>query len=98
MRIKKSNGRLLPFGLFRLLRALKRFKTIDFYFIAVDPNHQGTGVLSMIMEDGIKQGIKYGVLQALTGPELELNVKIQTQWKDFNPSNYKRRRCYKKNI
>lgn len=95
---KKSNGRLLPFGLFRLLRALKRFKTIDFYFIAVDPNHQGTGVLSMIMEDGIKQGIKYGVLQALTGPELELNVKIQTQWKDFNPSNYKRRRCYKKNI
>lgn len=95
---KKSNGRLLPFGIFRLLKSLKRFKTIDFYFIAVDPEHQGKGVLSLIMEDGIKQGIKYGVLQALTGPELELNVKIQSQWKDFNPSNYKRRRCYKKTI
>jgi len=95
---KKSNGKLLPFGFLRLLRSLKRFKTIDFYFIAVDPNNQGTGVLSLIMADGIKQGIKYGVIQALTGPELETNVKIQSQWKDFNPSNYKRRRCFKKAI
>lgn len=95
---KKSNGKLLPFGWFRLLRSLKKFHTIDFYFIAVEPKHQGRGVLTMIIEDGIIQGNKYGVIRALTGPELEDNVKIQVQWKDFNPINYKKRRCYQKQI
>ncbi|WP_025725259.1 GNAT family N-acetyltransferase [Acholeplasma granularum] len=95
---KKNNGKLFPFGFIRLLRSLKKFNTIDFYFIAVDPEHQGKGVITLIMEDGIKNGIKYGVVQALTGPELENNVKIQSQWKDYNPTLYKRRRCLIKDI
>jgi len=95
---KKSNGKLLPLGIFRLLSSIRKFNTIDFYFIAVDPKHQAKGILTMIMDDGIKEGIKHGVVSALTGPELESNTKIQQQWKDFNPSNYKRRRCYKKQI
>ncbi len=96
--VKKSHGKLLPFGWIRFLRSIHKFNVIDFYFIAVDPNNQGHGVLSLIMEDGIKQGIKHGVIHAETGPELELNTKIQSQWKDFEPQMHKRRRCYKKNV
>ena len=95
---KKNDGKLLPFGFLRLLKSIKKFNVIDFYFIAVDPTHQGKGVLSLIMEDGIKEGNKQGVLYALTGPELEQNTSIQAQWKDFNPTMIKRRRSYKKSI
>ncbi|CDR30645.1 Uncharacterised protein [Acholeplasma oculi] len=95
---KKNDGKLLPFGFLRLLKSIKKFNVIDFYFIAVDPSHQGKGVLSLIMEDGIKEGNKQGVLYALTGPELEQNTSIQAQWKDFNPTMIKRRRSYKKSI
>lgn len=95
---KKNDGKLFPFGFLRMLKSIKKFNIIDFYFIAVDPTHQGKGVLSLIMEDGIKEGNKHGVLYALTGPELEQNTSIQAQWKDFNPTMIKRRRSYKKSI
>ncbi len=95
---KKSKGKLLPFGWLRLMKAIKKFDVIDFYFIAVDPKNQGQGVLTLIMEDGIKMGIRDGVKYAETGPELEENFQIQAQWKDFETRVHKRRRCYKKSI
>ena len=95
---KKSNGKLLPFGIFRIMRALKKHSVIDLYFIAVDPNHQGKGIPALMLQDGIKEAMKHGVLYAESGPELELNTAIQSQWKDFDYVDHKRRRCYKKSI
>lgn len=95
---KKNNGKLLPFGIFRLLRALKKYDTIDFYLIAVDPKHQNKGVSALIFEDGIKTGVLKGVKYAETGPELEQNHQIQNGWRDFEYVEHKRRRCYKIDI
>ena len=37
---KKSNGRLLPFGIFRLLKALNgKNDTLEMFFVAVDPEY-----------------------------------------------------------
>lgn len=95
---KKNNGKLFPFGFLRIMKALKKYDTIDFYFIAVDPIHQNKGVTALIFEDGIKTGIKKGVKWAETGPELELNRQIQAVWKDFDYIDHKRRRCFIKEI
>jgi len=95
---KKSNGKLFPLGVFRLLKALKKHDVIDLYFIAIDPKHQGRGIIALMFEDGIKTGIAHGVRYAETGPELELNANIQNQWKDFEYVGHKRRRCYTKPI
>lgn len=91
---KKNNGKLFPFGIFRILKALKKYDTIDFYFIAVDPKHQGRGVHALIFEDGIRTGIKHGVKFAETGPELEDNIAIQSVWRGFDFIEHKRRRCF----
>src|SRR5690554_319925 len=91
---KKSNGKLFPFGLLRILKALKKNDTIDFYFIAVDPKHQGRGVHALIFEDGIKTGVKHGIKFAETGPELEDNLAIQSVWKGWEFIEHKRRRCW----
>lgn len=95
---KKNNGKLLPFGIFRIMRAIKKHSVVDLYFIAVDPNHQGKGIPALMLQDGIKEAMKHGVLYAESGPELELNTAIQSQWKDFDYVDHKRRRCYKKSI
>lgn len=95
---KKNNGKLFPFGFLRIMKALKSYDTIDFYFIAVDEKHQNKGVTALIFEDGIKTGIEKGVKWAETGPELELNHQIQAVWRDFDYVNHKRRRCYIKEI
>ncbi len=95
---KKSNGKILPFGIFRLLHDLKHHDTLDFYFIAVSPEHQNHGMMALFMEDGIKVGIKNGVKFAETGPELEDNKAIQNPWKDYDYVQHKRRRCWLKKI
>lgn len=91
---KKSKGRLLPFGIFRLLKALKTFDILEMYFIAVKPEYQNMGVNAIVMSEAIKEGIKHKVKFAETGPELETNNNVQDQWKNFNSRQHRRRRCY----
>ncbi|MBE0700565.1 MAG: N-acetyltransferase, partial [Acholeplasmataceae bacterium] len=98
METKKSNGKLFPFGIFRYMKAFKKHDVIDLYFIAIAPQHQGRGIIAIIWEDGIKIGIKQGVKYAESGPELENNLNIINQWKDFDAHQHKRRRCYTKPI
>ncbi|MBM7453192.1 GNAT superfamily N-acetyltransferase [Acholeplasma morum] len=95
---KKNNGRLFPFGFLRILRALKKHDVVDLYFIAVDPKHQGKGLPALMLEDGINEAMKRKIQYAETGPELETNLAIQAQWKDFDYINHRRRRCYTKSI
>ena len=95
---KKSNGHLFPFGVFRLLRATKKYDVIDLYFIAVDPKHHGKGLIAMMWEDGLKTMLKKGVKYAETGPELEDNLKMQNNWKNFENIDHKRRACFKRAI
>jgi hypothetical protein len=77
---------------------MKKHDVIDLYFIAVDPKHHGKGVIAIMWEDGIELGIKQGVRFAETGPELEENLQMQNQWKDYEFIEHKRRRCYTKAI
>ena len=96
--VKKSNGKILPFGIFRIFRALKKADIMDLYFIAIAPEHQGKGVIAIMWEDGIEVGIQRKIRFAETGPELENNLNIINQWKDFDTVQHKRRRCYIKQI
>lgn len=97
--LKKSNGRMLPFGLFRMLKALKgKNDTLEMFFIAVKPEHQKRGVPAIIMNQMIKMCIKNGVKICETGPELEVNEDVQSLWKGFDVRQHKRRRCFKKEI
>jgi len=92
---KKSNGRLFPLGMFRALRALKKHEVLDMYLVAVKPEYHGLGVNALILCEGIKSGIKNGVKLSETGPELEDNSDVRSQWKDFQTRQHRRRRCYK---
>ncbi|MFA7560422.1 MAG: GNAT family N-acetyltransferase, partial [Sphaerochaeta sp.] len=94
--MQHSNGRLFPTGLLRMLYSLKHYDVLDMYLIAVKPEYFGRGVNAVILNEGIKRAIEKGVVFAETGPELEDNVNVQTQWKGFETEQHKRRRCYKR--
>ncbi len=66
------------------------------YLIAVKPEYMGRGgVNAIILQEGIKTALANGgVRYAETGPELEYNENVQTQWKSFKTEQHKRRRCY----
>ncbi|MDD4000271.1 MAG: hypothetical protein PHX62_05195 [Bacilli bacterium] len=92
---KKSNGRLFPFGFIRALRALKKCDILDMYLIAVKPAYHNLGVNALILAEGIKSAIRNNIKFAETGPELEDNSQVQSQWKEFEYRQHRRRRCYK---
>ncbi len=98
--LKKSNGKLLPVGIFRMLKALKikGNDTLEMFFVAVKPELQSSGVLAIIMDHVLKTMIKNGIKYCETGPELEQNTEVQSMWNSFESRQHKRRRCYKKVI
>jgi ribosomal protein S18 acetylase RimI-like enzyme len=96
--LQKAHGRLFPFGLFHLLRARKKNDTADLCVIGVRPELQGKGVNAMIMHELNKTFLKHNILKAESNPELETNTQVQGQWKFFETTQHKRRRCFIKNI
>lgn len=94
--LRKAGGRMLPFGWFHLLKALKwkSEDTVDLLLIAVRPDMQGLGITAMLFDKLVPVFNKYGFKWAETGPQLEDNFKELTQWRYLNPEFEKRRRCY----
>lgn len=98
--LRKSGGKLFPFGWYHLLKALKwkPEPMADLLLIAVRPDYQMLGVNALFFDDLIPIYNQYGIEWAETGPQLEYNVRELTQWKPLNPTFIKRRRCYKKKL
>lgn len=98
--LRKSKGRLFPFGFIHLLKALKakKFTDFDLLLIAVRPDYQNKGVNSIFFYDQIKYFNRYGVKHAETTSILESNLKNQANWEYFEKIMHKRRRAYIKAI
>lgn len=96
--LQKHRGRLMPTGWIDVLKAFHRNDTVDLLLIAVHPDYQKKGVNAIILSKAMKGCHKLGIKQAETGPMLELNDKVQSQWKDFQAEQHKRRRCFIKQL
>jgi GNAT superfamily N-acetyltransferase len=96
--LRKSWGRLFPFGFIHLLRALRKNDTVDLCLIAVRPDLQGKGVNALLMHELNKAYSRHNILKAEASPELETNLKVQALWKFFDIRQHKRRRCYIKHV
>ena len=97
---KCRRGRLLPFGWWHLLRALKWKKTdiVDCLLIGVLPEYRSKGANALLFYDLIPIYQKYGFKWGETHVEMETNGKVQSQWMYFDHEQHKRRRCYKKSL
>ncbi len=98
--LQKAKGKMLPFGWWHLLKALKwgRPQTLDLMLVGVKPEYQSKGVNSLLFTDLIPVYQSLGFKDAESNPELETNNKVQAQWEYFDTTQHKRRRAYKKSI
>ena len=95
----KSRGRMLPFGWFHMLKAIKHEgRIVDLLLIAVAPEYQSKGVNSLFFVDLIPAFNKRGYEWAETNIELENNENVQKQWQYFDIKQHKRRRAFTKDI
>ncbi len=96
--MKKANGRLFPFGFIHILNAMKNNPEVDLYLTAVRPELQNKGVNAVIINEINKVFIRNNIKYVETNRELELNTKVQAQWRHYDARQHKRRRCFKKEL
>ena len=97
--LKKSDGKMFPLGIFRMLKALNgKNDTLEMFFVAVRPDFQSLGLPAILIHALAKKIIGNGVKYCETGPMLETNTAVHSMWRHFEKRQHRRRRCYIKNI
>ena len=97
---KCRRGRLLPFGWWHLLGAIKFHKTkiVDLLLVGIQPEYRSKGANALLFADLIPIYQKYGIEWGETQVEMETNTAVQGQWGPLNPIQHKARKCYIKKI
>lgn len=94
--VKKSDGKLFPFGFLRILRALKKNDTLEALLIGILPEYQGKGA-SVLMFKAIHENcIRRGINRMILNPQLEDNFKVQSLFDQYEVEPYMSRRAYRK--
>ncbi len=98
--LKKSRGKLFPFGWWYLLHDLfiKHSDGAELLLIGVRPDYQNLGVNAVIIADTFHKYQQMGVKWVESNGELETNVKVRKQFEIFNPDWCKRRRAWIKKL
>ena len=81
---KKAKGRLFPFGWYHILRAFRKFDTIDLLLNGVQPEWQKRGVHSIYYSDMNEAAIRFGVHTAYTNPQIIGNEAVKIWETQYN--------------
>jgi hypothetical protein len=94
--MQKANGKLLPFGWWHIMQALKKPKVVDLLLTGIHPSWQAQGVSALLITELSKVLIEHGVEYVETTGMLETNEKAINNWKTFDHIQHKRKRCFRK--
>ena len=96
--VQKSGGRLTPACLFRLLRTIRKPKSVDLALVGILPQYRMVGLTSFLFVFLNKMLSIPSVEYLETNLNLEYNTNIQANWKRFENIQHKRRRSYVKKL
>ncbi len=96
--IRKAKGKLFPFGLFYILRALKKYDVIDMLMIGIDPSYQNKGLNAVIFDHLNTNFIKLGAKKVIANPQLDNNHAVKKIFEYYEGVPYMTRRCYLKKL
>ena len=94
--LRKCGGKLLPFGWYHLLKALKakKMEAFSFLLVAIRPDYQDKGIMALLFQDQIPIINKYGIKRLETTNILETNTKNIANFTQFDHKIHKRHRAY----
>jgi hypothetical protein len=94
--LQKAKGRLFPFGLFHILKAIKKAKSVNLMLGAVIPEYQKQGLNIYLSITTIKAAIKRGMSSVDTHVVMEDNDDMANEFKRYGAFLIKRFRVYQK--
>ena len=96
--VKKSKGRLFPFGFINILKALKKNDTLEALIMGVMPEYQQCGVPVLLFKYLHENCIKRDIDTIIMNPQLEENYKVQSLFGEYKTVPFMRRRAYRKTL
>ena len=96
--MQKAKGRLFPFGILHIMKALNKPSVIDLMLTGVDPEFQSTGAAVVLFAELQKEMLQSGITQMETTGIFETNLTAISNWKNYEHIQHKRRRCFIKSL
>lgn len=96
--MQKANGHIFPFGFYHIMQAMKKPEVLDFFLIGVKPEFDRSGVAVVLFDEILGEMHKQGIQYMETTGVFETNHNVLSNWKNFDPVQHKRRRCFIKTI
>ncbi len=94
----KMNGRIFPFGIFKLLANRKKIDTIRVLIMGVIPEYQRKGIDGVFVYHTIKNGLSTGINKAEISWVLEDNLPMVQTAEKLGSKIYKRYRIFDKKL
>jgi len=96
--MQKAGGRLLPFGWWHIMKALKHPEVIDTLLTGVLHEYHAKGVAVILYAELQNEMLANGVNTIETTGIFEDNHNVISNWKNYENIQHKRRRCFVKAI
>ena len=92
--LKRAGGSLFPFGWYHILKAYRKYNTIDLMMVGSNPEWAGKG-LSAIFHNVLAVNFKErNIGCAITNPQIETNIAAVKVWESYDAEPFMRRRCW----
>ncbi len=95
---KKAKGKLYPIGWYYLLKALKKYESIDLLLNGVRPDWQKRGIHSIYHVAMNKTAIQKGLKWAYSNPQIVNNIAVKVWENNYEAKSSVRRACFAKNL
>ena len=96
--LKKANGRLFPFGLFKIMLAMKKIKRLRTIAMGVLKEHRHKGLDTLFYLNTIEEGIKLGYTESECSLIVETNQRMIGALEHLDAERYKTYRFYQKEL
>lgn len=96
--IQRARGRLLPFGIFKILRARKKTKQLDLLLGGIKKEYRGVGLDALMGMAMISSAQQAGFEIIDTHHEMESNVRVRAEMERMGGQVYKIYRVYQKSL
>jgi hypothetical protein len=96
--LQKANGKLFPFGFYHIMKAMKKPEVLDFFLGGVKPEFESQGAIVTVYSEIQDQMMKDGIQIMETTGNFETNHSVIANWKNFEHTQHKRRRCFIKDL
>ena len=96
--LKKSRGRLFPFGWIGVLKSIRKPKELEMALLGIKKEYKFTGINSILMVRMMCNIVEDDIRKIESNPMLETNFSIQQNWKFAENEIIKKRQTFKRAI